>query len=295
MSLLRGEPPASVRSLAELFAIAMALETEAAQRYAALDEQMLAVGQQGVAEVFRHLAAEERGHADHVRDWSCSTTGAAPDPAWIRWQPPETLEEEEARGIASSSLASAYRALSMAVRNEERAFAFWSYVAAQADEPAIQHAAERMAGEELHHAALLRRERRRAFHAERHHARAAPLRPALEAVRAERALAVLLPALADGEMAASAEFRRLVGEAASMAEEATSVADEAEEIPAGEVAPAGNPPRLPEALRLAELALDAYLGAADIARDEVVMRRLQGLAERGIARVVLLRRLSGHV
>ena len=80
-----------------------------------------------------------------------------------------------------------------------------------------------------------------------------------------------------------------------MAEEATSVADEAEEIPAGEVAPAGNPPGLPEALRLAELALDAYLGAADIARDEVVMRRLQGLAERGIARVVLLRRLSGHV
>ena len=71
---------------------------------------------------------------------------------------------------AHPRLLSAYRALSMAVRNEERAFAFWSYVAAHAGDADIRHAAETMAHEELGHVATLRRERRSAFHAERRHA-----------------------------------------------------------------------------------------------------------------------------
>jgi rubrerythrin len=55
----------------------------------------------------------------------------------------------------------------MAVRNEERAFTLWSYIAAQAEEKEIQPAAERMAHEELGHAWLLRRARRAAYRAER--------------------------------------------------------------------------------------------------------------------------------
>jgi rubrerythrin len=55
----------------------------------------------------------------------------------------------------------------MAVRNEERAFTLWSYIAAQAEEKEIQPAAERMAHEELGHASLLRRARREAYRAAR--------------------------------------------------------------------------------------------------------------------------------
>ncbi|MEJ1936656.1 hypothetical protein WDZ92_41220 [Nostoc sp. NIES-2111] len=55
----------------------------------------------------------------------------------------------------------------MAVRNEERAFAFWTYLAAHAGSEDVRQAAEKMASEELTHAAIFRRERRRAFHREK--------------------------------------------------------------------------------------------------------------------------------
>jgi rubrerythrin len=320
MSLLKTEPPAPVRSLDELFAIAGALETEAAARYAELAGRMEAQGLPRVAEVFRRLEAEERGHAGQVEGWARTATGAPPDPALIRWRPPETFDEEEARGLASSRLASAYRALSMAVRNEERAFALWTYIAAQAEDPAIREAAERMAGEELRHAALLRRERRRAFHAERGRGRedgepsaaAAPRRPppAQEAAAIERALAALLADLGGEARAPSAqhvpELRRLAAEAAAMAEEALAVAEAGARTPPAEgtaqprhgdrsLSPPGDeaPRDLSGALRLAERAVEGYLDAAEAAREEEAMRRVQSLAERGIARIALLRRIAG--
>lgn len=315
MSLLRTEPPAPVRSLDELFALAQALEAEAAARYAELAQQMRAAGLPSVAAVFEHLAEEERGHADQVAAWSLADTGAAPDPTRIRWRPPETFDEEEARTIASSRLASAYRALSMAVRNEERAFALWTYVAAQAEDPAIRQAAERMAAEELGHAALLRRERRRAFHAERgpRAAAAAPrVRPAQEAARLEQTLAGLLSALAQGGGAPAeqhaADLRRLAQQAVGMADEARAVAEaEAEARAADTGVPAAAtarraapapaeveaPEGLPGALRLGERAVEDYLEAAEAARDEDAMQRLQSLAERAISRIVLLRRMAG--
>jgi rubrerythrin len=309
MSLLRTEPPAPVRSLDELFALARALEDEASARYADLAGRMGALGLSDVAEVFRALSAEERGHAEQVEGWARAVTGTGPDPSWIRWRPPETFDEEEARGIASSSLASAYRALSMAVRNEERAFALWTYIAAQAEDPAIQTAAERMAGEELRHAALLRRERRRAFHAERRPpvlGAPAPSRPppAEDAARTERSLAALLSALAESEAGHTPEMRRLATEAGDMAEDATAAAAiVATAAEAGATArhvvgtPSANGGPAPEglagALRLAERSAEAYLDASDMAREEDAMRRLQSLAERAIARIALLRRMAG--
>jgi hypothetical protein len=52
----------------------------------------------------------------------------------------------------------------MAVRNEERAFVFWTYMAARKPTNELREAAETMAREELGHVATLRRERRLAFH-----------------------------------------------------------------------------------------------------------------------------------
>src|SRR5690349_10535760 len=130
MPLLNAEPPAAVRSLEELFALAHAMEEDAAARYQDLAETMEAHGLGRVAGVCRMLATEERGHAGRVEAWSRTAVGVPPDPARIRWEPPETFDTEEARQIAASPLATAYRALCMAVHNEERAFALWSYIAA---------------------------------------------------------------------------------------------------------------------------------------------------------------------
>jgi rubrerythrin len=293
MQLLKAEPPAPVKSLEELFAIAHAMEEEAATRYAEIAERMRQEGNPSVAEVFERLSSDEQGHLDNVVYWSQREKGKAPDPAQIRWTIPETFDDEGA-ATTDPRLQSAYRTLSMAVRNEERAFALWTYIAAQAEDPAIQAAAERMAGEELRHAALFRRERRRAFHAERQAMAAEERRPRLppaeEAARAERALAALLAALAEAEPAAdrAAELRRLAM-AAAMASEAPAPDAETGPVPGGE-APAG----LAGALRLAERAVEAYLDAADAAREEAALRHLQSLAEQAIARIALLRQMAGR-
>jgi rubrerythrin len=296
VSLLRTEPPAPVRSLEELFAIAEAMEEEAASRYAELAAQMRALDLHEVAHAFDGLAAEERGHAEHVAAWSRSRTGALPDAAVIRWRPPETFDEEEARAFASSRLGSAYRALSMAVRNEERAFALWTYIAAQAEDRAIREAAERMAGEELRHAALLRRERRRAFHAGRAAPRAAPRQPPIvEAALAERWLAHLLGRLAS-RREAPGELARLAAETAGMAEQAARLAG-----PSAPSSPPGTtgsetpaPTSLDEALRLSERTVEAYLAEADAASTEEAMARMQDMAGRAIARAAALQRLAGQ-
>ena len=160
------EPAGTLESLDELFALANAMEEEAANRYAGLAEDMRRQNKGALAEVFAQLAAAEREHVDSVTRWSQSRRGKAPDPALVRWEAPETFDAETARDIGTSRLATPYRALAMAVRNEERAFAFWSYVAAYSKDSEIKQAAEAMAREELGHVSTLRKERRRAYHKE---------------------------------------------------------------------------------------------------------------------------------
>lgn len=66
--------------------------------------------------------------------------------------------------LGVSRLVTPYRALSIAVRNEERAFAFWSYVSAYSSSETVREYAEKMAREELRHASIVRKERRQAYH-----------------------------------------------------------------------------------------------------------------------------------
>jgi rubrerythrin len=295
VSLLRTEPPAPVRSLEELFAIAEAMEQEAAARYTDLAAQMRNLDLPDVARTFEALAAEERGHAGHVAEWSRSRTGAVPDLALIPWRPPETFDEEEARDFASSRLASAYRALSMAVRNEERAFALWTYIAAQSEDRAIREAAERMAGEELHHAALLRRARRQAFHAGRRGQTGGPRQPPLaEAALAEAELARLLGRLA-AQPSASGELGRLAVESAGMAEEAARLAAEGDAPgpPAMRASGTAESGSLADALRWSERTIEAYLAIAGAAPTEDAMARTQRMAARAIERAAALRRMAG--
>jgi rubrerythrin len=281
VSLLKSEPAGAITSMEELFALAHAMEHEAATRYTEIARRLRREGNPPLADVFDRLAGDERGHLDSVVRWSEKDQGHAPDPELVRWKMPDTFDDE---GIATGDphIVSAYRSLSMAVRNEERAFAFWSYVVAHAASPDIRRAAEAMAREELEHVATLRRERRRAYHAERAAVRSEVSARDLAAL--ERRLAEQLEARAGrSDEARAARLRQLAGEARRNAEEVTGRA--------GSVALRLRLPRdLPDdPVGLSELLVDGYLEAAEHVRDEGSLAETQALAERAIRRLAWLR------
>lgn len=280
MVLLKSEPFAPVRSLAELFALAQSMEREAAERYAELAETMRAQGSDALAAVFDRLTAEEREHLDFVARLSMSETGAPPQSAQLKWSPADAMDVEDF-DATDPRLLSEYRALAVAVRNEERAFAFWSYVAAQAESAAVREAAEQMARTELEHVSALRRERRRAFHAQR---RARGDAPAPDVQTLERRLAERCSEMAGRlEGDAAAGFAAIAAEARAMADEAAAAGLPApvDATAAGDLQ--GDP------LALAEALVDRYLEAAEQAGREATVARAQSLAERAIARLAWLR------
>lgn len=159
--------PWHLASLDELLALAGAMEQEAIDGYLALGLRMREMGQPELAAVFDALVAEERRHLSKVAEWEKALGRQMRS---VPAHSPEHLFDDEGAGKLAPETLSAYRAFSIAVRNEERAFVFWTYVSAHARSQDIREASERMAREELGHVATLRRERRRAFHQERHQA-----------------------------------------------------------------------------------------------------------------------------
>jgi rubrerythrin len=165
MANLARPPIADVDSIDEMLAIAEAMEREAADRYALLADCMRKVGQDEVADLFSGLAAEEHDHTEHVERLAQQMLHRKPDMDLARRELPVTFGRLDEVGAAA--LLSPYRALAIAVRNEERAFAFWTYVSSRSEDAALREMAETFARQELIHAARLRRARRRAYHAER--------------------------------------------------------------------------------------------------------------------------------
>jgi rubrerythrin len=161
--LLPSPPEIPAGNIEEIVAAANALERAAARRYRKLAHAMWSVGQEDVARVFDDLAAEEEQHVESVEKLANSLLGGLPTDDIVRWVLPQTFGADEA---GSPALLTPYKALSVAVRSEERAFAFWSYVAANAGAQPVRDLAEKMAHQELLHAARFRIARRKAYHAE---------------------------------------------------------------------------------------------------------------------------------
>ncbi|UIJ72084.1 ferritin family protein [Aurantimonas sp. HBX-1] len=270
MTLLKSEPFAAVTSMDELLAIASAMEQEAIDGYSALARLMRQENRPDMEAVFEQLVAEENQHLGNVVRWSENVRNKKPDPAQLRWEPADTFDDEGARSIAPALL-TAYRAFSMAARNEERAFLFWTYVAANADQPPIQEAAERMAREEMGHLTTLRRERRRAFHEQR----AQPSAPALDIPELESRLAGLLAEAAAG--ASGTDAPTLEKLAAEALERSSTVA----QAPLGKspLLRDGVPPEVSGHLApLSELLLDCYLDLGERLVDQDDRDRAQRLA-----------------
>ena len=149
-------------------ALALASEQEAAARYHSLGDHMAHQGQMALAALFRRLAVEEEKHAEGMTRHGDVARGrqllAGFEPLQLEVESPGALYVEEAM-IAGRS--TPYKALAAAVHNEQRAVALYQRIAAATSNPQLRRQAEELALVELSHAALLRAERRKAYHAER--------------------------------------------------------------------------------------------------------------------------------
>ncbi|MBX5471090.1 MAG: hypothetical protein IRZ23_01345 [Acetobacteraceae bacterium] len=171
--------PQTIASEEELLAVAAALEAEAARRYRALAQWAERRGEKALAELFSNLEKMEQGHESDIAGLARKRLGHAINLNLAREKIPRLFDDEALR----SALLTPYRALSLAVRHEVQAFAFFTDVAAYATTPSLRALAEDLARAELDHAAILRRFRRAAFHAEQPRP---PLPTSLEALQAQQ-------------------------------------------------------------------------------------------------------------
>lgn len=138
----------AIRSAPELYAHAIAMEREAAERYAEFAERMQVLGHEAAAEVFDRLAGFE---AEHLEALLARTRGMSL-PAAASPETSESAPPERAPRILSER-----QALAMALEGEQRAQAFFEQVMTRADDPAVRALAREMAAEEGEHAEVLRR------------------------------------------------------------------------------------------------------------------------------------------
>ncbi len=143
----------------ELEVLALALERHAAQRFTAMAAAMETRGREDLQQLFLRLAEQETQHAARLREAAPDLPAETDQPPWPAALGPEPSLPDPLE-LARSSV---YQCLAEAVRNEVKAFRFYSYLAAESDDPVLVRKAEALAKEELAHAALLRTVRRQAY------------------------------------------------------------------------------------------------------------------------------------
>ncbi len=286
-------PVAEIADVHQLMAVAIGMEHEATLRYRELAAEMRRAGTMDLARLFDDLAKLEAEHEEELVRMAERTYGAAPAPVTFAWQFPETFDED---GVG---VLTPYRALSIAVRNEERGFTFYAYLSAASTDPLVRERAEALARGELDHLAELRAMRRRAYHAE---LRKPQDRRAVHTLDELRALAGRLETRARDFDTAAANALTAIGHPAAAAMRRQAEQDAALAAGAGAaVAPSLDTAALSPAstlglaLKNAEEVFEAYMAAAEQAPDEAVMREAQRLGQHAVARLALIRSQLGEV
>jgi len=156
-----------VKTTGDLMSIALQAEREAIRRYTMLAESMRKGNNLCTAGLFDRMVTEEVEHERLLIEWMAKEgIRENPEIEPIVWKDPHvsTVYNDEAYDPYYST---PYKALAFAVHNEEIAFRFYTHVEANSKNKAVRKYAEILAREELGHAALLRSERRLAYHKER--------------------------------------------------------------------------------------------------------------------------------
>lgn len=164
-----------VKTTGDLMSIALQAEREAIRRYSELSTRMREAGNESAAALFDRILIEEQEHERLLLEWMArESINENPAIGPMRWSEPQvsTTYDDDARNPHNST---PYKALAFAVHNEEIAFRFYTHVASESENEVIRKYAEVLAREELGHAALLRAERRLAYHAEQNTSQAEPV------------------------------------------------------------------------------------------------------------------------
>lgn len=142
-----------IQSPAELYAHAIAIEQEAAERYGEFAERMLDEGREDLARVFSLLAGLEAEHLEALQRRSAGIALPAiaeGEHKWLDAGAPETAAREFLYRLMTPRFA-----LSIALRAERRAQDFFEHVFWTSSDPALRALAREMAADEREHAALL--------------------------------------------------------------------------------------------------------------------------------------------
>lgn len=143
----------TIRSATELYAHAIAIEREAAERYEEFAERMHDLGNTAVAEVFDTLASHEN---EHLRALQRRTQGVEIPPVtsndyrWLDSGAPETMARELVFRLMTPR-----NALAIALAAEKRAEAFFEHLLMTAQDPALRALAREMAADESQHVTLI--------------------------------------------------------------------------------------------------------------------------------------------
>jgi rubrerythrin len=145
----------AIQSPTELYAHAIAIEREAAERYSELAERMDDEGREELARVFGELAQME---AEHVETLERRSAGLSlPAIAADRYHWLENAAPETARHDLVFRLMTPRQALAIALAAERRAQAFFEEVCWRAADPALRALAREMLAEEQSHVELVTR------------------------------------------------------------------------------------------------------------------------------------------
>lgn len=286
--LLTSTPTRAVKDLAELYAIALAQAEHAASAY---DQMAASLADDSdhtiepVRCVFETLREREQ---DRIVELTLRRA-ALPSKQIDATLEPEPLHhlvpESELSELADSSLSTPYQAWAIAVRHRQRAFVFWTYVAAHAAASQLRIAAETMAREALVDADLLRRERRLAWRAER----TSKGDEAAEPSSSEMSSAALIESLLLKEIVRWSQTLPATDQEKLLSSNGLASADLAAlsaELP-GTAETAGDVPR--RVVRYAEQLTSIYLDESDRATDQAGLELAQSLAASSIARLARLR------
>lgn len=142
----------SIGSAAELYVHAIAIEREAAERYAEFAQRMSRQGNEEVAALFRRLAGFEAEHLAALRQRTAEVElpALSSDYSWLDATAPETMPLDVLFRRMTPR-----QALAIALQAEKRARAFFEHVVRSAADPALRALAQEMAAEEAGHIALI--------------------------------------------------------------------------------------------------------------------------------------------
>ena len=144
-----------IQSAPELYAHAIAIEREAAERYGELAERMSDEGREDLARVFETLADLE---SEHLQTLEARTLDVALPPIpdsryhWLEAGAPETAARSLVYRLMTPRMA-----LGIALQAEMRAQAFFEGVFMTCEDPALRALAREMAAEEQEHVLLIER------------------------------------------------------------------------------------------------------------------------------------------